>query len=125
MKNLKFTLIELLVVIAIIGILTSMLLPSLQKSRDAAKTIVCTNLMSQIGRAEFMRIDDNSEKFTIAQDRSDGQIVFDEALADYMSVDLPYNIKKSVGNYTKTAYPELLEEMQGLFLCPIDPLKST
>jgi prepilin-type N-terminal cleavage/methylation domain-containing protein/prepilin-type processing-associated H-X9-DG protein len=53
-----FTLVELLVVIAIIGILATLLLPSLAKSRDKARTIVCANSMKQLGSAFMGYADD-------------------------------------------------------------------
>lgn len=56
-----FTLIELLVVVAIISLLVSILLPSLQQAREAARSVVCMSELRRLGQCALFYVDDFDE----------------------------------------------------------------
>jgi len=62
MRKKGFTLIELLVVIAIIGILAALLMPALEKAREAPRRTSCLNQSKQFGSAFAMYQNDHDGK---------------------------------------------------------------
>lgn len=58
----KFTLIELLIVVGIIGILLTILLPSLTRARSEARKVVCMSNQSQMAKRIFFYSKENNGK---------------------------------------------------------------
>ena len=58
-----FTLMELLVVIAIIALLLSILMPALNKAKDAARVVVCLSNLHQIGIASASYLSENNDLY--------------------------------------------------------------
>ena len=63
-----FTLIELLVVIAIIAILAALLLPTLSRAKESARSTACLNNLHQVGLALQLYVQDNENRMPVIYD---------------------------------------------------------
>ena len=129
-----FTLIELLVVIAIIAVLIGLLLPAVQKVREAAARLKCQNNLKQIGLATMNFADSNNGRMPWLTDTTAGcptlahiQSLF-YALLPYVEQD---NLHRQYAPATPTSYyrdsatnPGLGAKPVKMFLCPSDSSDS-
>ena len=83
-KKHGFTLIELLVVIAIIGILASLLLPTLQRARERARQIRCMTNLKQIYQAMFEYGNDYDDYIVAYCDLSRSGMTWNQILKPYV-----------------------------------------
>ena len=123
-----FTLIELLVVIAIIAVLIGLLLPAVQKVREAASRARCLNHLKQIGLATHNFADARNGRLPYGSDRGAGaptkygvQSLFFQLLPFLEQEPLfrRYDPAAPKGYYTG---PDSITRVpQPGFVCPSDP----
>jgi len=110
-----FTLVELLVVIGIIAVLISMLLPALNKVRQAAWRVACQSQMKQIAMGMLMYANANQQSLPSG---------FARAVTGFNQVDV-YNVDDNwawlIAPYLSTSYGTQSNASDGmvqLFTCP-------
>ncbi|MBP3959705.1 DUF1559 domain-containing protein [Gemmata sp. G18] len=119
-----FTLIELLVVIAIIAILIGLLLPAVQKVREAASRMKCSNNLKQLGLAMHTYHDANG-KFP-RNYRQVGGNAWEATSAHvevlpYVEQDNLYRLFEASRADWGTTYNTLMNTKLSVFLCPSSP----
>ena len=82
-----FTLIELLVVISIIAMLLAILMPSLGRAKDAARSVVCRSNLRQWHLCFTLYLTDNDNHFTPAQSTSNSWYQWMDLMEPYYNTD--------------------------------------
>ena len=127
-----FTLIELLVVIAIIGVLLGLLLPAVQKVREAAARMSCTNNLKQVGLALHSYHDTNKSfpsGYVSAYDSNGNDTGpgwgWASLILPYMEQDNLYNAIQFTQNIEAPANSSVRVTPIKSYLCPSDGAPPT
>jgi prepilin-type N-terminal cleavage/methylation domain-containing protein/prepilin-type processing-associated H-X9-DG protein len=122
MRRPGFTLIELLVVIAIIGVLIGLLLPAVQKVREAAARIQCQNNLKQMGLALHSYHDVNKTFPWGHQDSTFFSLPWAVYILPYMEQDNLFRLFDTTKNFNDPVNqgPQAQTRL-AVYVCPSSP----
>ncbi len=123
-RRMAFTLIELLVVIAIIAILISLLLPAVQKVREAADRLTCQNNLHQLILAVHAYNEERNQ-FPLAGS-PDNQLSWHVYILPYIEQNALFlEFDLSSGSYTgANRNIHAIEHRIDAFMCPASPAEK-
>ncbi len=134
MRRKGFTLIELLVVIAIIAVLIGLLLPAVQKVREAANRMKCQSNLKQVGLA-LHNFESTHRKFprggehtltdsTGALRKTQDYQSFFTLVLPYVEQDAAFKKYDTARRYNEGTNPAVAQNKMSIFLCPSNPVNG-
>ncbi|MFT3880893.1 MAG: DUF1559 domain-containing protein [Gemmatales bacterium] len=118
-----FTLIELLVVIAIIALLMALLLPAIQRVREAANKIKCSNNQRQLVLAQHMHHNDYGY-FSYAVDKSGPERSWSIMLLNYLEQPALQQSYDLTQPWYATVNKPVITQSLAIFICPSSPAQD-